>query len=479
MGKVYLVGGGPGDSRLITAYGKELLEKADCVVYDRLIGTELLDLTPQNCEKIYVGKESGKHVVPQSRIQELLLEKSRQYSTVVRLKGGDPFVFGRGAEEAIFLNNYGVENEIVPGVTSAISALTYAGIPITYRGVSKGFRVITAHSKDDIMTNIDFSSMLDNDETYVFLMGLHHLKEITEKLIENGKSPDTPCAVISNATTSSQKTCISDISTIAESVREQKLTSPAIIVVGNVVKLSDKLSSFEKKSLFGKTLFVPYISGIEYSFKNGLQHGNQHGLIDELKNLGANVIPYQAGTIEIIEFDKDSLNQASVLAFSSKNAVYSFMSQIKDIRNIPNIKIAVVGKKTAEILSDFGLNADYRANTAEELGNMLGKDETVIHLCAYDNAHRIGADSIRIPCYKNTATNIKITDDLSGCDAAVFTCGSNAERIVNNINSCLPDIIFSIGESTTEILNKLKITNVIQAVEPTIKSVIEKITESL
>ena len=474
MGKVYLIGAGPGDPRLITAYGKDILQKADCVIYDRLIGDELLNLAKTDCEKIYVGKKCKAHTVLQADIEKLLFEKSKQYDIVVRLKGGDPFVFGRGAEEALFLSQREIEVEIVPGVTSAISALTYAGIPITHRGVSKGFRVITAHSKDDIMSNIDFSSMLPDDETYVFLMGLHHLSEIAQKLISVGKNPNTPCAVISNATTAKQKKCIAPLSKIAKEAENCALTSPATIVVGNVVELSNMLPCYENKPLFSKRIFVPYIEGVKFSFSDGLQHKKENELINSLRELGAYVVPYHAGTIKALEFDKRLLSSGDALAFSSQNAVYSFMSQITDVRNVPKLPIAVVGEKTKKALNELGFTVDFVANTAQELSLFLKDKRSVLHFCAKDNAYTLGDNCIQIPCYKNVATDENISD-ISQLDAAVFTCGSNAQRTINNTLSPLPKTIFSIGESTSSVLYKNEIQNVITSDEPNIKSLVGKI----
>lgn len=477
MGKVYLIGAGPGDPRLITVYGKEILQRADCIIYDRLIGRELLGLAPLGCEKIYVGKENHKHIVPQSEIQALLFEKSKQYNTVVRLKGGDPFVFGRGAEEALFLCERNVQAEIIPGVTSAISALTYAGIPITHRGVSKGFRVITAHSKDDILSNINFSSMLDDDETYVFLMGLHHLDEIAQKLIAVGKNPDTPCAVISNASTPRQKKCIAPLSKISEAALREKLTSPATIVVGNAVDLAKELPCLESKPLYGKKILVPYIEGLSFSFQNGVQSKRQNELIDRLKALGALVTPFCTGKIQMVEFDRSIVANASIIAFSSQNAVFSFISQIGDIRNFPNAKTAVVGEKTKNALKSFGIQSDIVAKTANDLSLKLKGKNRILHFCAMQNAHCIGENSVQVPCYENIAANEKIMD-IADCNAVVFTCGSNAERTIKSYPS-LPPYIYSIGCATTTTLTKCKIKNVIQADESTLDSLIYKIIKTI
>ena len=208
MGKVALVGAGPGDEGLLTVRGLELIKKADCLIYDRLLNVRCLALTKENCEKIYVGKENHNHTMKQDDINELLYKKSKEYELVVRLKGGDPYVFGRGGEEALFLNTKGVEVEVVPGISSSVAAAALAGIPLTHRGLSKGFMVITAHNQKDAISEIDFSLLTDEDITLVFLMGLSHVGDIAKGLIDAGRRADTPAAVISCGTTTNQKKCV-------------------------------------------------------------------------------------------------------------------------------------------------------------------------------------------------------------------------------------------------------------------------------
>ena len=194
--KVVLVGAGPGEWGLLTLKGAEYLKQADCVIYDRLLNKKFLEMTPEGCEKIFVGKENHNHTMKQDKINELLYEKSKEYNLVVRLKGGDSYVFGRGGEEALYLLERDVNVEIVSGVTSPIAALSAAGIPITHRGLAKGFQVITAHSRKDEPADIDYSQLLDDTVTLVFLMGLSHVAEIAKGLINAGRSLDTPAAVI-------------------------------------------------------------------------------------------------------------------------------------------------------------------------------------------------------------------------------------------------------------------------------------------
>lgn len=244
MAKVYLVGAGPGDIELLTLKAYRLIKDAEVIVYDRLANPDILKEAPKECEFINVGKTDGRHLVPQDRINEILYELSLKYKKIVRLKGGDPFVFGRGGEEAIHLYNKGVKFEIVPGITSSISVPAYAGIPVTQRGVVSSFRVITGHEdpkKEN--SHIDWNSFITED-TLVFLMGLHRLNSITKNLIEIGKDKDYPCAVISKGTTKDQKVVIGTLSNIYDKAKD--LPTPALIVVGKVVNLRDQIKWFDK-----------------------------------------------------------------------------------------------------------------------------------------------------------------------------------------------------------------------------------------
>ncbi len=245
MGKVYLTGAGPGDIELLTIKALKVIKKADVIIYDRLANKEILKEAKKDCEFIYVGKEDGKHILPQEQINEVLFECAKKYDVVVRLKGGDPFVFGRGGEEGIFLKERGIEFEVIPGVTSAISVPAYAGIPVTHRGVAVSFRVVTGHeAPNKEHSQIDWNSF-KYDETIVFLMGLHNLKNIATKLMQIGKSPKTPCAVISKGTFKEQKVVVGTLEDIYEKVQEAKLQTPALIVVGKVVDLREKLKWFK------------------------------------------------------------------------------------------------------------------------------------------------------------------------------------------------------------------------------------------
>lgn len=380
-GKVVLVGAGPGDTGLLTLKGEKYIKQADCLVYDRLSSPEFLSMAKAGCELIYVGKENHKHVMKQDAINELLYEKSKYHELVVRLKGGDPYVFGRGGEEALYLVDRNVEVEVVPGVSSSVAALAAAGIPITHRGIAKGFQVITAHSRKDEEADIDYSLLTDETITCVFLMGLAHVKSIAAGLMKAGRRADTPAAVISNGTLAAQRKCIGTLADIGEKIGEAKLTSPAIIVVGDVVSLNDRLDFFEKRPLFGRKITVPYIEampenieagakddGREFESSKALKNSNNNiktnELIAKLQQLGADVTPVKTGIINpiIIPEFADKVRSADWIVFTSKNGVRSFFYNLDlagaDIRIIANARFAVVGKATEKELAKHHINAD-------------------------------------------------------------------------------------------------------------------------
>ncbi len=243
MGKVYLTGAGPGDIELLTLKAFRLVKEADVIIYDRLANPDILKEAKNGCKFIYVGKKDSYHILPQEEINELIYQNSLKYKTVVRLKGGDPLVFGRGGEEAIYLRDRGIEFEFIPGITSAIAVPEYAGIPVTHRGVTVSFRVVTGHeSRDKKSSQIPWENY-KTDDTIIFLMGLHRLKYISSKLIEIGKPRDYPVAVISKGTTSQEKTVIGTLENIYQ--KAKNLPTPALIVVGKVVHLREQLNWFE------------------------------------------------------------------------------------------------------------------------------------------------------------------------------------------------------------------------------------------
>ena len=392
MGKVILAGAGPGDMGLLTLKAYKYIREADCLVYDRLLSPKLLELATTDCELIYVGKENHKHVVNQDGINEILFQKSKQHELVLRLKGGDPYVFGRGGEEALYLTERGVSVELVPGVSSSIAALADAGIPITHRGVAKGFQVITAHSRKDEEADIDYSLLTDETITCVFLMGLQHVESIAAGLMRAGRREDTPIAVISNGTLPTQNKCVGTLKNIVAKMKEAHLKSPAIIVAGDVVNMSDELDFFEKRPLFGRKFIVPYIEDMggaepqncdvslmpvrfeagvlpQDMIRYGIQgYGNR--IVSSLEDLGADVLSLKVGRIQpvvINDFERQ-ICSADWLIFTSKNGVKSFFYNMKhagmDVRKLADCKFAVVGKHTAEELEKHNIYPDFIPDTA-------------------------------------------------------------------------------------------------------------------
>ena len=243
MAKVYLTGAGPGDIELMTLKAVRVVKEADVIIYDRLANPDILSMSRPDCEMIYVGKEDGKHSVPQDAINEIIYQASLKYENVVRLKGGDPFVFGFGGEEALYLYERNIKFEIIPGISSAIAVPAYAGIPVTHRGITTSFRVVTGHENPKKkISQIEWETFL-NDETIVFLMGYHNIELISSKLISLGKRKDYPCAVISKGTTKEQEVVVGTLEDITE--KSKDLPTPAMIIIGEVVNLRDSIKWFK------------------------------------------------------------------------------------------------------------------------------------------------------------------------------------------------------------------------------------------
>lgn len=246
MGKVYLTGAGPGDIELLTIKALRVIKEADVIIYDRLANPDILEEAKSGCEFVYVGKEDGRHIVPQDDINEVIYQNALKYENVVRLKGGDPFVFGRGGEEAVYLQERGIKFDVIPGITSAISAPAYAGIPVTHRGVSVSFRVVTGHESPHKKESQIPWDTFKTDDTIVFLMGLHNLPKISKKLMQIGKPSSYPCAVISKGTTKDQSVVVGTLENIVEKTKD--VPTPALIVVGRVVELREQLKWFEENA---------------------------------------------------------------------------------------------------------------------------------------------------------------------------------------------------------------------------------------
>ena len=367
-GKVYLVGAGPGDPELITVRGVECIQRADVVVYDYLANPALLRHARTDAELIYVGKSAGKHTLTQEEINALLVARARAGKTVTRLKGGDPFVFGRGSEEAEELVKAGIEFAIVPGISSSVAAAAYAGIPVTHRAVATAFMVITGHedpTKGE--TQVDWAGVAKFSGTRVILMGVERIASIASELIKQGASPELPVAMIRWGTTGQQRTITGTLATIAAVAARAEFKPPAVTIIGDVVRLRDTLNWFEQRPLFGKRIVVTR------------SREQASDLVRQLTELGADVI--EIPTIAIrppqslapLHEAIQSIGTYDWLVFTSPNGVEAFFREYfkkhNDIRDLGGLKIAVVGATTGQKVAEQHLAVDLQP--AEFTGEAL------------------------------------------------------------------------------------------------------------
>jgi uroporphyrinogen III methyltransferase/synthase len=354
MGKVYIVGAGPGDIGLLTMKGIKCLRKADVIVYDFHLNAQVLNYVNHDAEFIYAGKRGGHHTMTQDEINRILVEKAREGKTICRLKGGDPFVFGRGGEEAEALARNGIGFEIVPGVSSAVAAPAYAGIPLTHRLYSSSFAVIPGY--EDIAkeaSSLDWSRLATGVGTLVILMAVKNLEALVGKLIENGKGPDTPVAVVRWGTRPDQRTVVSTLGGIVAEVSANEIKPPAVVIVGEVVRLREMLKWYENKPMFGHRILVTR------------EHGEG---FEPLEELGAEIIEFP--TIEIVppeNYDEldlavERLSIYDWLIFTSANGVRCFFRRFfdlkRDIRDMKGIKLCAIGRKTASEIERYGMRVD-------------------------------------------------------------------------------------------------------------------------
>ena len=477
---VYLTGAGAGDIGLLTLKARAVLEKADVVIYDRLADDELLNFC-HGAKKIYVGKEAGRHTLKQSEINRLLVDEARQNKIVVRLKGGDPFVFGRGGEEAIYLRENNLPFEIIPGVTSAIAVPAYAGIPVTHRGIATSFAVVTGHedpTKPE--STIDWEKISTAVDTLIFLMGVANLPQIVAKLIENGRNPETPAALIRWGTKPNQEVAV----TTLKEAPNAKISPPAIFIVGNVVNLREQLKWFDTKILFGKKILVTRA------------RAQASKLSSALKSLGAAVI--ECPTIKIAApSDNFAAADAAVknlrgfdwIIFTSANGVEKFFERLKvhglDARALN--KVAAIGSATAQKLSNFGIIADVvpkdfiAESLAESLKNLVNGKKVLLARAevardVLPNALKdYGAEVTIIPIYKTVAED-SAQIDFGAIDLITFTSSSTVENFVAAYG--VPKIpAAAIGPITAQTLNNHGVTPTIVAKEFTIDGLIEAIKD--
>jgi uroporphyrinogen III methyltransferase/synthase len=394
-GTVYLVGAGPGDPGLITVKGMEAIKKADVIVYDRLVSPLLLKHARPDAERINVGKLPDRYTLKQEEINELLVKKAKEGKTVVRLKGGDPFIFGRGGEEAERCVEEGVPFEVVPGITSAIAVPAYAGIPVTHRDFISSFAIVSGNERTE--SSINWGKLATATETIVFLMNVANLPFIAEQLMKHGRSPGTPVAIIRSGTLIEQETLTGTLKDIVQKVEEARFDSPAILIVGEVVRLRDTLSWFEKKPLFGKRVLVTRALS------------QSRVLSEKIQELGGE--PLEFPVIRIVRPKRQDLLDEALLQlkrydwviFTSANGVKFFFERLKelklDIRTMHKARIAAIGPKTAETLEEKGLIVEalpdeYKAEALVEHLRPLVKAGEEVLLPRANIARKVLADEL-------------------------------------------------------------------------------------
>ncbi len=381
-GKVWLVGAGPGDAGLLTVKGKAVLDAAQVVVYDALVSPELLSQLPSGAEKINVGKRAGRHTMPQEEISRLLLNKAQEGKRVVRLKGGDPFLFGRGGEELALLTQHGVPYEVVPGVTSALAVPAYCGIPVTHRDYSSSVHIITGHKKEGQPLALPYQALAQTGGTLVFLMGMTALPEICTGLIKAGMDPATPAAVLEKGTTADQQALVCDLANLPPLAAERQMGAPAVIVVGQVCALGQTLAWREKLPLFGCRAVITR------------PEDSAGTLCERLRQLGAEVLQAPAICTQALAespAQKAAIDQLECfhwLVFTSPKGVDLFFGALlehkKDSRALAHARIAAVGRATEARLREKGLLADLVPQThdgehlAQELSAQLRPGDWVL-----------------------------------------------------------------------------------------------------
>lgn len=492
-GKVYLVGAGPGDAELLTLKGKRLLETCDTVIYDRLASEKLLEYVKDSCECIFVGKIVGNHALGQKEINQIIIEKARTSEVVVRLKGGDPFVFGRGGEEALALKEEGIAYEIVPGITSAIAAAAYAGIPVTHRGCSQSFTVITGHTAEEDENIPDtMADMAKIPGTLIVLMGMGNLERITEKLLEGGKHPDTPVAVVSNGTTPWQREVRGNLTDICRKVKEEGIAAPAIIIVGSVAGLDMKAS------------VIHPLSGVRVGITGTKEIREK--LTKQLEELGAAAVT--VGALELVDYsEKPEFDQALQLleqyrwvVFTSSNAVKLFFQRLRklsvDYRKLSHIRFAAVGSGTAKVLLEYGFYADlvpedYSAvNLAQELCKTVIPTEKLLIPRAVQGSEdlitilqekNILCDDIKIYDVVNNPNLTELTHTrLKQLDYLVFSSSSGVHGFFQNNSriEVLKDTkIVCIGEATRKTLYEYGFEDVLSSKEASVNGIVERIED--
>ena len=487
--KVSLVGVGPGDESLLTLKALECIQNADVLVYDNLINPTVLNKARLDTKLIYAGKISGNHYLTQDKINETIAKYATSGEYVVRLKGGDPYIFGRGGEEAEYLIERGIDFEIVHGVSSFYAGLGYAGIPITFRGEATSFHVFTGHKKKGEPLDLDFKNIAKSDGSLVFLMGISNLPLIVNGLLSNGMNPHIGAAVVENGTRYNQRVFRGELCSIEEIAKRENIVSPALIVIGDVCKKDLSFFNKYKLPLSGKNILLTATRTLAEK------------MATRFKETGANICEMSLIAIKEIEIERERLlseiNDATHILFTSSNGVDIFFEQIKrygiDIRSLYNKKICVIGSGSGEALNKYGVNADFipskfdSKSFLDEILPKLDKDSKVLMLRA-----KIGSDVLPkglksagvafsdIPVYDTIIDHRKkfeLNKDMENFDYVVAASASGAKALVEMIEDkkMLSGKVVSIGPVTTKALVELGIENIITAKQYDVEGIIDAI----
>jgi uroporphyrinogen III methyltransferase/synthase len=491
--KVTLVGAGPGSKGLLTIKALEVLQTANIVLYDRFVSEDILAVIPDSAEKINVGKHAGNHPVPQDEINELLLKKARQGKNVVRLKGGDPFVFARGGEELELLVKNDIPFEVVPGVSSAIAAAVYAGIPLTHRASASSFHVITAHAKNNEKSSIDFGTLAKLNGTLVFLMGVAAIGDICENCISVGMDKNMPAAIVENATVNSQRKFLGTLADLPKIARANNVKSPAVIIIGKVCEFSARYDWFSRKPLRNKRIIVARVKF------------DASKLSDSLRELGCDVVDMPCLRIApltgpgcILEKKLEKIKDYSWLVFTSGagvNILFDYIIENEiDIRELGHLKIACVGIETGKEVKKRGIKADYiptEYNGAALARGLIGlvKNGEKLFIARAKDADKdlirilaeAGADFDNVPIYEKIR-DIEKTGEAAKAiigndfDFAAFTSSSAVECFVEIASQFGKIKAVCIAEKTAAAARERGMEVHVSA-EATVMSMVEKIKE--
>ena len=492
-GVVYLIGAGPGDAGLMTVKGSGLLQWADVVVYDRLVDEGLLSNVRSDAELIYVGKSSGSHTVKQDDINRILVAKAKEGKSVVRLKGGDPMVLGRGGEEAEALFKHKISFAVVPGVTSAIAVPEYAGIPVTHRGLAASFAVVTGHedpTKGE--SSVEWGELASAADTLVCLMGMGNLAAIVDEMLKGGRSPETPVALIRDGTTPRQYTVVGKLSTIVKKAERAKLKPPVVIVVGEVVNLRDKLAWFDKQPLFGKRVLVTRSRAQASVLSRMLAERGAEAV--ELPVIEVKDLPDTSELDDAI----DHLKDYQWILFTSANGVDAVWQRMRamglDARSFGAARIGAIGPATAERLQDLGVYPDFISQEYTSESILEGMEQLGVAGCRMllprsdiaprdlvEGLIRLGAEPFDVAAYRTAAPDDIASEGktrlLNGeIDIITFASSSTVANLVALLDGDVAAInkatVACIGPATASAAGKAGIRVDIMAQEHTIPGLV-------